>query len=270
MKLLARSSLKKPFVKTVATVAMIGGAAAAGCSGNSADTDPKPSSSSCPETKPTTDGACNLPASQSCGYDDCYGTPSTTAKCKDGKWLVGSASCNPPAPTSCPATKPDADSVCDLSAEQTCEYDDCYGTPGTTAKCENWKWKLATIACNPPAPQCPADKPQDGTPCSLPSGTRCNNPDYKNYCGKPVGPGDPVDPSRDPLQVTCKDGTWEVLEVDYGPCGCPPDKPQQGEYCYSNVIPDSCTYDACDGGAPAITAKCVGNTWNVSTTSCNP
>lgn len=152
------------------------------------------------------------------------------------------------------------------SGTSNCGYQkgNCY----SVASCQDGAWNVTALPCNPPAPQCPADKPQDGTPCSLPSGTRCNDPNYKDYCGNPVGPGDSTNPMNDPLQVTCEDGKWKVVELDYGPCGCPSEEPTQGGPCYSHLVHGSCEYKTDDAGCATDDATCEMGQWNITSNPC--
>lgn len=258
MKLLARSALKKPFVKTVASVAMLGGAAA-GCTGTEADviTNPPPKTTSCPETKPT-EGACDLPAGTSCGYDDCYGTPSTKVSCEDGEWSFSTRSCNPPEP-SCPEAAPTEGSACSTEPYE-CNYGDCYGAPTTTASCKDGTWELSTRTCNPPAPVCPEAKPADDSACAAElAGIECK---YDDCYGTPN------------TTATCKDGKWDVATIACNPPPpkCPETKPVDGSTCTAEdgpAAPYQCTYDDC-AGTPSTTATCKDGTWNVVTMSCNP
>ena len=108
----------------------------------------------CPETQPTAGDACNPALTETCGYKDCFGSPSVSAKCDaDGKWSVAERSCNPPPPPVCPATQPTAGDACDTALTETCGYKDCFGSPAVSAKCEaDGKWSVAERSCNPPPP----------------------------------------------------------------------------------------------------------------------
>lgn len=53
--------------------------------------------SACPTAEPTTGTAC-WHVGDPCRYGDCYGAPTISADCREGKWQVSEATCNPPAP----------------------------------------------------------------------------------------------------------------------------------------------------------------------------
>jgi len=96
---------------------------------------------------------------------------------------------------------------------------------------------------------CPADTPQDGTPCAGVSG-ECRYP--VDCCGDTI--------------ATCPGGAWQVQP---GPCigeapnPCPDTQPIAGTACTPGCLPIQCTYGMCGDGNPEIWATCEG-TWQVS------
>lgn len=93
----ARRSFVTTFAATVATSIAAGGALLVGCTETETTYNPPaPGDTVCPAARPTSGEPCQV--TKECTYDDCYGTPSTQAKCVGGKWSVMETSCNPPPP----------------------------------------------------------------------------------------------------------------------------------------------------------------------------
>ncbi|MBX3222146.1 MAG: hypothetical protein KF795_16635 [Labilithrix sp.] len=117
--------------------------------------NPPPPLDACPAEEPVAGEPCYVDPAATCGYKDCLGTPSVTAKCKDYAWQVVEMSCNPPPPpVACPEKAPVEGTPCNMKSTETCEYGDCYGVATTTAICNDQKtWNVAEVSCNPPPPE---------------------------------------------------------------------------------------------------------------------
>ena len=251
--LLARRALRQPFVITVAGAGVIYGTAA--CGGTVADECPEgmacnPPASTCPQDKPSAGSDCP-PDLERCEYDDCMGTPSVIAECKDGAWQVTERSCNPP-PVECPATEPTPGAACDSSLQE-CNYGDCYGSPTTFASCVDGKWAISDRSCNPPPVECPAETPTAGAACDA-SLQDCS---YGDCYGSPT------------KFASCVDGKWDIAEMSCNPPAveCPAETPTAGAACDASL--QDCGYGDCYG-SPTTSASCVDGTWQVSVMSCNP
>jgi len=107
---------------------------------------------------------------------------------------------------------------------------------------------------------CPATFPDNGTLCSLPSGTTCM---FSQGACCPA------------WDATCVDGKW----VGYGstcnpppPDPCPNTVPTDGASCGSSDPCGNsynyCTYGKCLDGPPGIVAECNGSAWKVSYANC--
>lgn len=105
----------------------------------------------CPEARPVDGAGCDVAETQTCSYDDCYGTPSTQARCLDGVWQVQRMSCNPPPPQPCPASVPAFGTSCTNDPSQRCAYGSCAAgdTSTVTAVCSNGKWTGTALSCQP-------------------------------------------------------------------------------------------------------------------------
>ncbi|MBX3258251.1 MAG: hypothetical protein KIS78_06260 [Labilithrix sp.] len=116
--------------------------------------NPPPPLEACPAEEPVSGSHCFVDPAETCGYRDCNGVPSVTAKCKGYVWEVAEMSCNPPPPESCPPSAPAEGAPCDVEPTETCEYGDCYGVATITAVCNEQKtWEVAEMSCNPPPPE---------------------------------------------------------------------------------------------------------------------
>ena len=109
----------------------------------------------CPPTAPTMGNACS-PSGMQCNYDPCGMYHRTYADCRDGRWNVMSATCNPPVPTD--------SAVTDVSTDAVVERDT---TPVTDVP------PTPDLGNPPPPVMCPPSAPTTGASCASP-GQRCN------------------------------------------------------------------------------------------------
>jgi hypothetical protein len=167
------------------SVAGAGGAAGAtACTG--------PLCSACPSTAPANGSACTLPAgtdSWACTWGSNPALKCRTSSACDstGKWTIGAP---PPEcatlPTGCPVAKT---GVCTGTAS--CLYPD-----GAECACQPGQVGICTEAPALPAP-CPRVVPNQGSPCSFPTGTTCTVNSCTNASQPDVFSG-----------VSCIDGAW--------------------------------------------------------------
>jgi hypothetical protein len=137
---------------------------------------PQPQPSGCPSSEPANGASCS--SEITCNYGNCYGTPTTTAMCRNGEWQVIEATCNPP-PPECPRTEPDPSAPCSFFGSG-CTYPDrCL--PGATKKytCSGAKWlvEISTVIA-----ACPTTPPLDGASCADCAGRYPDTCVYE-YCG---------------------------------------------------------------------------------------
>ncbi len=243
--LLAKRALRAPIVITVAGAGMIAGTT--GCQDEN-ELIINPPAAECPASEPTSE-PCE--SGLECQYGDCYGNPTTTAKCIDGRWSVAERSCNPPMPQ-CPADAPIRETACGPIAQE-CTYGDCGGVPTTTARCVAGTWEISSRSCNPPIPECPTEQPVADTACE-PGVPSC---EYGDCYGEPT------------TTAQCVDGTWKVAiqTCNPPPPECPTDAPTEEAAC--EVLGQKCSYGDCDG-APTLEAECTEDGWSVAERSCNP
>lgn len=92
----------------------------------------------------------------------------TGHQCICGTWQtrVGGTGCNPPPPM-CPDTMPVNGAPCTDEGLQ-CSFptDPNNCCPPAQAMCTCGVWQTAISTCNPPAPPCPVDPPQQGASCA--------------------------------------------------------------------------------------------------------
>ena len=216
----------------------------------------------CPSEPPRAGDPCQ--GELECSYDSCSNPENVSdARCVDGQWEVGSASCNPPPPEgdlTCPDAPPEQGAACaDLTLD--CDYDPCTNERGTlAARCVDFAWEVEDeYSCNPPPPppECPEELPESGTSCDL-AGMVCSY-------------------AEGTLEAECKsEFTWDVRcapeAADAATCmlpgkACPAEPPTQGATC-THTGP-SCGYYDCEG-TPSLTADCINGHWSLSEVSCNP
>ncbi|NRA34192.1 MAG: hypothetical protein HRU17_12705 [Polyangiaceae bacterium] len=240
------SSLKAPFVVTVAVVGM----GAGGCTGNSdsaptGNTANSANPAECPTLEPTGDAVCAVAADVACNYNNGQGQ-GTNANCAEGKWVVNTyedtLTGNPPEPEPmCPDAAPTSGDLCWYYGES-CGYGDCYGTPTTDASCVDGSWLVSIMSCNPPMPEpdsgpieldggppdgaadaesaeCPEIPPTMGEPCSISGQDICGYNECLGYWT---------------TEASCVDSQWSLMTLT-----CNPPMP----------MPDSgLSLDAGDGG----------------------
>lgn len=253
--LLAKRALRAPIVITVAGAGMLLGTT--GCDSENenecgGDVACNPPSAECPTNEPNASDGCD--SGLVCKYGDCGGVPTRTFTCKGGAWEVMEMSCNPP-PPECPAEVPAAESACNLPSFRECGYDFCMGMthlPTTSARCIDGQWNVQHGACNPPPPECPAERPAAGSACTLPNGFECGF----GECN-----GEPID------KAYCTNGAWSFAYGD--PCvpQCPEGAPAADSGC--DNAGQECRYGDCYG-EPTITAQCTDGAWSVAERTCNP
>lgn len=215
-----------------------------------------PPAPTCPTAAPQSGTSCGLLPGTQCTYGDCYGSPTTFARCEQGTWQVAEASCNPPPPV-CPLTAPADGDPCGYPlGAPACTYGNCNGTPTTYARCESGRWNVATASCNPPVPvACPTSAPFVGDPCMHPASAEC----HYGACGETPA-----------LRYTCAAGRWAL---DRAMCGdyCPPSRPLAGTAC-SRDAATPCRYPGalCDGMQLTNEAVCnpMTNRWVITEYVC--
>lgn len=135
---------------------------------------PPPPPPVCPAAPPTPEAPCALPnGHDACGYGDCYGTPTDTAQCVDGRWRLTSLGCNPPPPMACPTEVPFEGDTCTHAPSAECHYGDCGTRPALNFTCRSGRWWLTREMCGD---YCPASRPRAGAACSRDAMAPCRYP----------------------------------------------------------------------------------------------
>jgi len=108
--------------------------------------------------------------------------------------IAGSGS-NPPQafPEPCPATLPASGAMC--SGSQTCMFEGACTPVQASCVANRWRLEAAAVACNPPAPVCPATLPAAFSPCDD-EGLLCRVDDARCYGGIQL--------------IDCTNGTWRI------------------------------------------------------------
>jgi hypothetical protein len=163
--------------------------------------------------------------------------------------------------SNCPTTAPKAGSPCtfpDISCSFQGDPEKC---KDLLFECTNLQWHV-TITDHCASKQCPVNRPMNGMPCSLVSGSHC---EYKN------GDCCPAD------SATCLDGQWNVAFVSCNP-PAPPPCPNEIPADMSDCKPattcgytvQTCSYELCPDGTAQVLASCNGVKWQLSKQSCAP
>lgn len=162
------SKVRAPFVVTAAVAALAGcgaridepSATKDGGVETSTDDGVDPG---CPSVTPRHGDVCS--GDMSCEYGArCYDTPTTTARCTEGKWSVSHMSCNPPPPPRCPTSEPSAGAACGVDTGMRCTYPDPCGPKGVTIDwfCKDGRWTEGPVLA---ALLCPATAPRHNDSC---------------------------------------------------------------------------------------------------------
>lgn len=209
----------------------------------------------CPAQAPQRGTSCVLLPGTQCTYGDCYGSPTTWARCESGTWQVAEASCNPPPPV-CPAEAPRNGDPCGLpTVPSACTWGDCEGAPTTFARCVAGRWYVETRTCDTPPVACPGRAPIEGDPCVYPPSATC---DYGS-CGEVPA-----------LTYTCRDGRWALQRAMCGDY-CPPTRPLAGTACSRDALAP-CRYPGavCDGMQLSNEASCnpMTHRWVITEYAC--
>lgn len=128
-----------------------------------------------------------------------------------GVGLVGG--CTAPVPQPCPTAAPRQGEACLPLENDVCGYDRCGGLDGhftTDGRCVDGRWVISHATCNPPPPpaeDCPASAPVDGSGCQTPG----------LWCG--------YDACDDAFtnHANCDGTTWKVSLWTCNPPSPPPD-----------------------------------------------
>ena len=222
----ARSSLRAPFVVTLAAAAMGCGAsvtvdardASAPTDGQAHDDRATPTDQAvvrrgCPPSLPANGAPCTPGVDPDSCFDasiispSCSSSPGLTAVCNASTraWQRYVSTCNPPAPVRCPADLPARGGPCPQgyypASVLHCEYTPCGDYNIFQANCAGptSQWEVIETSCNPPAVMCPPEAPAPGDPCALPPSFSC----AWNYCrGEATTRG------------ACVDNRWSIVSHD--------------------------------------------------------
>lgn len=141
----------------------------------------------------------------------------------------------------CPRDIPPHDTPCSAPPSLLCEYGDCRAETGMASSCKDGAWVTVRVACTPlyPSTTCPAELPEQRSPCNHVRSLECLYPDcrgaktIKARCIDEllwqVFPG-ACDPPLPPLSEECPD----AQPVKGTPCAVLPAKGCYYGECVSN------------------------------------